>query len=77
MRILFSRIALKDIFATLIIRDKGMIYIYISVNDRDFVRFNFTKLRICEVSRKVNPHENFQMYSIGETSMNTHNFFES
>ena len=27
-RILFSRIALKDIFATLKIRDKGMIYLY-------------------------------------------------
>ena len=39
----------------------------ISVNNRvispfckDFI---FTKLRICKVSRKLNPHENFQIYS--------------
>ena len=54
-RILFSRIAFKDIFATLEIRDLGMIYVRISVNERVFLPFregfNFTKLRICKVSR--------------------------
>ena len=48
-RILFSRIALKHIFATLKIHDNGVILILILVNDRvispireDFI---FTKLR--------------------------------
>ena len=39
----------------------------ILVNDRVISPFRedfiFTKLRICEVSRKLNPHENFRIYS--------------
>ena len=56
---LFSRIALKDIFATLKLSDYGMIYMYISGNDSVISPFRkgniFMKLRICEiceVSRK-------------------------
>ena len=41
--------------------------IRISVNDKVILPFrelfNFTKLRICEVSRKSNPCENFRIYS--------------
>ena len=49
-RISIPRIALKPIFATLKIRDKGKMYLYqISPIREDFI---FTKLRICEVSRK-------------------------
>ena len=56
-KILLWRKALKVIFATLKIRDYGMIYPYIvSVNDRVIVQkreeFIFTKFLICEVSRK-------------------------
>ena len=40
----------------------------ILVNDSMILLFRygliFTKLRICEVSRKLNPHENFRIYSI-------------
>ena len=50
--ILFSRITLKDIFATLKNRDYGILPLL--VNDREISsfreRFIFTKLRICEVS---------------------------
>ena len=40
----------------------------ISVNDKEISPFRegfiFTKLRIFEVSRKLNPRENFRIYSI-------------
>ena len=59
-RILFSRIALKDIFVTLKIRDYGMIYI-ISNNDRVISAFRedfiFTKLRNFA---KIKPSRKFQ-----------------
>ena len=52
-RILFSRMALKDILATLKIRNKGHDF-PISVKDRIILPFHedfiFTKLHICEVS---------------------------
>ena len=39
----------------------------ISINDRETLTFRegfiFTKLRICEVSRKLSPRENFRIYS--------------
>ena len=42
-------------------------YLTISVNDRVITLFRegliFTKVRICEVSRKLNSRENFQIYS--------------
>ena len=48
---LFSRIAIKDIFVTLEMRDSFMIYVYQYI--LLFCQgFNFTKLRICEVSQK-------------------------
>ena len=54
-RILFSRIALKDLFATL--KNLGQGHDFpISVDDRTislfYEDFIFTKLRICEVTRK-------------------------
>ena len=52
-RMLFSRIALKDIFATLTIMRPGQ-DLPIPVNDRVISPFRegliFTKLRVCEVS---------------------------
>ena len=51
--ILFSRRALKDIFATLKIRDFDMIYLYMEKSFSPFHEgFIFAKLRIREVSRK-------------------------
>ena len=48
---LFSRIVMKEIFATLKFRDSGMIYLYISVNVRvitqnpkDFILFSLAKI---------------------------------
>ena len=61
--ILFSRIALEDILAM-----KKMWFghvLLISVNDRVISPFRgdfiFTKLRMCEVSRKYNLRENFRI----------------
>ena len=47
---LFSRIAIKDIYAMFKLRDLGFIYIAISVNDSDFVisrgfNFHYAKFR--------------------------------
>ena len=54
-RLLFSRIALKDIFET--VKKSRLVHHFpISVNDRAISSFRegliFTKLRKCEVSRK-------------------------
>ena len=67
-RILFSRIALNNIFATLKIRDNGMIFKTMSVNDRvispfceDFI---FTKsFKKIEPSRKF-PYLQYVLVSL-------------
>ena len=51
------------------VRNSRLVHdISVSVNDRVILPFcegfNFTKLRICEVSQKYVPRENFRIYSI-------------
>ena len=59
-RILFSWKALKHILRCLKIRDK------VSANDRVIfpIRGDFIFMKLPEVSGKLNPHENFRIYSI-------------
>ena len=58
VKILLSRITLKDIIVMLKNRDWSMIHVHVptSVNCREISQFRegfiFTKLRACEVSRK-------------------------
>ena len=67
-RILFSRIALRHICDANYSRLGHDLHI--SVNERVISAFRkdfiFTKLRICNVSRKENPCENFRAYSINK-----------
>ena len=70
-RIIFSGIALRHICD---VRNWRLVHdIRISVNDRVILPFregfNFTKLRICEVSRKINPSRKFLNLSSQKESL--------
>ena len=61
-KILFSRIALKDIFATFKIRDQVMIYLYQSTTECFAISrgFYFRETSHMQSFAKIKPRENFR-----------------